>query len=365
MTKELKLMKWTVKLPSNMFTGFLMISHPPIEGACNFGWGKPVEERDDKLLDRICDYFADRMKDEKLDPGSVTWGAVIPTHNEFVDMLRDRDYDRLHGYLSHMFAKPICHGNAQGHEYYERLVRNLDDIQGNTGFAIYDKFISLFEATGIISTFSPEEYQKSNEFLRFYAVSPDKYIDLLEELMECNLEAPKYQGNHFGIQTDEHGLYSDRDIMCLGVAIRIAESYWNRKDIKIADIGGGAGHLAYYLHKLGFTDITMVDLPTVSTSAKYFLETNLGENDIKLISPDQFTGEYDLVVNFDGLTTYGINAATDYMQKIEKGTKHFLSINREFDEYRVSDICPMKRVSRNPFWYRRGYVEEDYVPENK
>ena len=358
-------MKWTVKLPSNMFTGFLMINHPPVEGACQFGWGKPVEERDDELLKRVCDYFEERMEKEKLYPNSVIWGSIVSTQNEFVDLLKERDYEKLHEYLSHMFAKSVCHGNAQGHEYYDRLLRNVDDIQSNTGFAIYDKFISLFEATGIISAFSPEEYQKSNEFLRFYAVSPDKYVDLLEELMGHNLEAPKYQGNHFGIQTEQHGLYSDRDIMCLGVAIRIAESYWNRKNIRIADIGGGAGHLAYYLHKLGFTDITMIDLPTVSTSAMYFLETNLGKNDIKLISPEEFDGDYDLVVNFDGLTTYGLDSAKTYMNKITKNTKHFLSINREIDEFRVSDICEMKRVSRNPFWYRRGYVEEDYIPESK
>ena len=342
-----------------------MISHPPIEGACKYGWGKAVDKKDDKLLAEICDYFEKRMEKEKLNPGSIVWGSIVPTHQEFVEMIQERDYEKMHQYLSTMFSKPVAHGNAQGHEYYDRLIRNIDDIQNNTGFAIYDKFITLFEATGIISTFSPEEYQKSNEFLRFYAVSPDKYVDLLEELMEANLEAPKYQGNHFGIQTDEHGLYSDRDIMCLGVAIRIAETYHSRKNIRIADIGGGAGHLAYYLHKLGFTDITMIDLPTVSASAKYFLETNLGKNDIKLIAPDEFDGDYDLVVNFDGLTTYGIDSAKEYMDKIATKSKHFLSINREIDEFRVSDICPMKRVSRSPFWYRRGYVEEDYVPESK
>ncbi|NDB58626.1 class I SAM-dependent methyltransferase [bacterium] len=362
MQKQLKFMNWTVKLPSNMFTGFLMINHPPVEGACEFGWGD-TPERNDELLSRVCDYFDTRLEKENIVPNSVAWGSIIPTHMEFVDYLKDRNYEKLHDYLSNMFTKPLCHGTAQGHEYYERLIENKDEIMQNTGFAIYDKFITLMEATGVIPVFSPEQYQKSNDYLRFYAVSPDKYIDLLEEHLGYDLIAPKYQGNHFGIQTEEHGLYSDRDIMCLGVAIRIAESYWNRRNIRIADIGGGVGHLEYYLHKLGFTDITMIDIPTVSTSAKYFLETNLGENDIKLISPEEFTGEYDLVVNFDGLPTYGEDAAKEYIEKISKNTKHFLSINREVDDFRISDICNMTRVSRNQFWYRKGYVEEDYVPE--
>lgn len=359
---ELKLMSWPVRLPSNMFTGFLMINNPPVSGACEFGWGE-VPEKNDEILEGVCDYFESRK--ENVVPDSVAWGSIVPTHMELVDCLKDRDLDKLHEYLSEMFVKPICHGTSQGHEFYDRLIQNKDEIKENTGFGIYDKFLSLMQATSLIPVFSPEQYQASNDFLRFYTVNPDKYMDLLEELTGYELQAPKYQGKHFGIKTENHGLYSDRDIMCLGVAVRIAESYWNKRHIRIADIGGGVGHLEYYLHKLGFTDVTMVDLPTVSTSAKYFLDTNLEDHNIKLISPEEFTGEYDLVVNFDGLPTYGEAAAKEYIEKISKNAKHFLSINREVDEFRISDNCPMTRVSRNLFWCRRGYVEEDYVPERK
>ena len=78
-----------------------------------------------------------------------------------------------------------------------------------------------------------------------------------------------------------------------------------------------------------------------------------------------FRSDFDLVINVDGLTQYSKEAAEGYTSKISAKTKHFLSINREFDEFRVSDICKMRRISRNQFWLRRGYVEEDYVPENK
>jgi hypothetical protein len=338
-----------------------MINHPPVEGACNYGWGVANEERNDDLLNRLCDYYAERETKDTVVAGSFEWDGIIASHNEFIELLKKRDLEKLHDYLRFMFSKPLCQGTAQGQFFYDKLIRDIDEIQKNTGFAIYDKFLSLMEANGIIPTFSPEEYQRKNDFLKFYTIDPDNYIDMLERSFECDLSAPKYQGNHFGIRTERHGVYSDRDIMALSVAIKVKETYWNRKDIRIADLGGGVGHLVYWLRKLGFENITYVDLPTTTISAMYFLETN-GIDNVTFVSPDEFDGDYDLVLNVDGLTQYSRPAAEAYVAKIESKAKHFMSINREFDEFRVSDICNMRRISRNQYWLRRGYVEEDYVP---
>ena len=133
--------------------------------------------------------------------------------------------------------------------------------------------------------------------------------------------------------------------MALGVAIHIKQSYWDRKNISICDIGGGVGYLAYWLNKLGFENVTYIDLPTITVSAMYFLHTNGIEN-VTFLNPDQFDGDYDVVINFDGITTYGEKTAKEYLNKIAENGKHFLSINREFDEYRVSDICEMRRISQ-------------------
>lgn len=364
MTKELRLMTWPVRLPSSYFTGFLMINHPPVEGACEYGWGKAPDSTDEDLINSICDHFEQRVKHDTLDAGSEEWNAIVPTHAEFVELLNNRDVDAIHDYLKFMWTRPLCHGTAQGDYFYNRLIKDQDDIQKNTGFAIYDKFLTLMEANAVIPAFSPEEYQVKSDFLKFYTIDPDNYLGLLERSFDCDLSAPKYQGNHFGIQTKRHGLYSDRDVMALGIAIRIKETYWNRPDITICDIGGGVGYLAYWLFKLGFKNVTYVDLPTVTASAMFFLNTN-GVHDVKFISPTEFNGKYDLVVNFDGITTYGEETAKQYIDKIKENAKHFMSINREIDDYRVCEICDMRRISRNPFWLRKGYIEEEYVPETK
>jgi 2-polyprenyl-3-methyl-5-hydroxy-6-metoxy-1,4-benzoquinol methylase len=139
------------------------------------------------------------------------------------------------------------------------------------------------------------------------------------------------------------------------------EAYWNNKDITICDIGSGLGYLPYYLSQLGYKNITHIDIPTITVAAKYFMHINMPELNLKYISPHQFDGKYDLVINFDGLTTFSKKDAEEYADKISKNASHFLSINREIDSFRVCDIMNMKRITRNPFWYRRGYIEEDYV----
>lgn len=354
-------MTWPVKLPSSYFTGFLMINHPPVEGGYQFDWGKPYDKRDDEFLLSLCDYFENRIKTESLETGSVVWGSIVPTHAEFIELLKNRDCEKLHEYLRFMFTKPLTYGLAQGDFFYNRLKQNVDDIQKNTAFAVYDKFLSLLEAVSIIPAFSPERYQQTNDWLKYFSVPTDNYFKELEDHIECKIHAPEYQGEHFCLKTDNYGMFSDRDIMALGIAIRILETYGNRKDISICDVGSGLGYLPFYLKQLGFNNITHIDIPTITVAAKYFMKTNMPDFDLKYITPSEFDGKYDLVINFDGLSTFNRKDAEEYANKISTNTKHFISINRETDDFRVCDIMNMNRITRNPFWYRRGYVEEDYV----
>lgn len=361
--KKLKLMSWPIRLPSTYFSGLLMINHPPVEGGCEFGWGKALDNQDDKLLSELCDYYEDLIKKDELETGSIIWDSIANKHAEFIELLKKRNYTELNDYLKYMFTHSLTFGIAQGDFYYKRLKEDRDDILKNTGFAIYDKFLTLLEAVGIIPAFSPEEYLSNNGFLKYYSVEPDNYLERLENHFDCKIVAPAYQGLHFGIQTKDHGLFSDRDIMSLGVAIRILEAYWNRKDITICEIGSGLGHLTYYLDIFGFKNFTHVEVPTVTIAAKYFAATNMPHVKINHISRKEFDGNYDLVINVDGITTYSKEVAEDYLDKTSNNAKHFYSVNREFDELRIFDICTMRRITRNPFWYRRGYIEEDYVKE--
>lgn len=357
---KLKLMQVPLSLPSNMFTSFLMINHPPVEGAYETGFGTPCPVFNPELMKEVADFYLDQNFEVK----SEIWGSIATKHKDFIDFINARNYPAMHEYLRYMFAEPLMHGVAQGDFFYARLKSNDDALVGATAFAIYDKFITLMEGVGLVPVFSPEDYQKDpKDFLKYYTIDPDKYMQLLESHYGIDLRAPTFQGNHFGIKTAGHGLYSDRDIMALGVAIRIAERYWDqRESMYICDIGGGVGHLSYYLTKFGFKNLTTIDVPTVSAAAKYFLNTNLPGHTINIKCPDDFDGHFDLVINVDGLTGYGLEGAKHYTDIIMQKSRHFLSINKESDTIRVCDLMGnWRRATRNPFWLRRGYVEEDYV----
>jgi len=324
------------------------------------GWGIPTPTRDDDLLNRICDYFESRMKEESVYSDCRIWDNNVQRHKNIVSDLKERDLRELHNTFRNIFSSPLTHGTGAGDKYYNTLVKN-ELYRYGVVCLIFDKLLSIMESTGLQRTFNQEEYFYVPQYYDIHMnTHPDVFLKRLQERYG-DLTAPKYSGGQFGLVT-KYGLYSDRDFISLGLALMIDDKYKDR-NISICEIGGGIGHLAYYLHKLGFKNISIVDLPTISVSQMYFLETNLGKNDIKLLSPLHFDGKYDLVLNVDSLIEMNIETAKDYIKFIKANAGYFISVNSETDEpgfFKVSDICDMERVSRNLFWFRRGYVIEEY-----
>lgn len=343
---------------------YLSVFHPvSLQDAKKYaqGWGTPTPDRDDDLLNRICDYFQGRITEESVYSDSRIWDTNVGRQKQVVEDLRERNLEELHITLRNLFSSPLTHGTGAGDEYYQRIV---DNEQYKLGIIclIVDKLLSIMESTGLQRTFNQEEYFYVPQYYDVYMnTHPDVFLDKLHEHYKVDLSAPKYSGGQFGMIT-KYGLYSERDMISLGTALYIADKFKDR-NISICEIGGGSGHLAYYLHRLGFKNISIVDLPTISVSQMYFLESNLGKNDIKLLSPSQFDGKYDLVINVDSLIEMNIETAKDYINLIKENAGYFISINSETDEpgfFKVCDICDMEKVSRNLFWFRRGYVIEEY-----
>ena len=153
---------------------------------------------------------------------------------------------------------------------------------------------------------------------------------------------------------------------------------------KVLEIGGGLGRTAFYAHKLGITDYTIVDIPMTALAQGYFLGNALGENSImidgeklspqesasrvKLLSPHAFfssSEHYDLIINVDSLTEIGQETASAYWDAIEKRADLLLSINHETNPFSISQFIKgsknILKSSRNPYWMRRGYLEEVVV----
>jgi len=332
------------------------------------GWGQTIEVLDTSILNGLCDYFMTRMAKEHVKNGSaksLTWNSLINSHESFVNDILNRNIDSLHNTLKNLCNSPLTRGIFGGDILYDFYKTNEAERKLFV-FGVFDKLVSIAEATGLIVHFNPEDILFPNIMNK----KPEFFLDILAKNYQFDIRAPKYAGGNLGIQTD-YGLYSQRDMFALYLALTVSEKYKD-KNVNICEIGGGAGHLAYYLNRLGYRNLTIVDLPTISTVQKYFLDMNLYPNNgINLMSPEDFTGEYDLVINADSFIEMNINDATRYLNLINKNGKHLISLNQEtgphqFGEhgFRVCDIANMRRISRHISWIRRGWVYEEYISDN-
>ena len=92
--------------------------------------------------------------------------------------------------------------------------------------------------------------------------------------------------------------------------------------------------------------------------------SNIGRGKVNFLSPNEFDGKYDMVINVDSIPEMSESSARDYIEKISKNTRYFLSINQERRDFTVQNLCKeqnMLQLSRNLFWFRKGYVIEEYM----
>ena len=147
---------------------------------------------------------------------------------------------------------------------------------------------------------------------------------------------------------------------------------------RVLEIGGGTGRTAYYAHRLGLVDYTIVDLPLANVAQALFLGRTLGPDAISLPGEDAQPGririvtpawllgnqlDFDVVINVDSLTEMSEPEVVSYAELIAKRSRAFLSINHERNPIRVRDLALLGRfaVQRSPYWMRKGYVEEFFL----
>jgi hypothetical protein len=148
---------------------------------------------------------------------------------------------------------------------------------------------------------------------------------------------------------------------------------------------------------MGFKNITIIDLPTVNIAQAYFLRKNLpdvamvlsGEEEdpftnrvaIKVLSTRFFKaapkGYFSIVINVDSFPEIADMYVQDYLRDMRLNTRLFLSINQETMAPRSADsvqarvmdqiekVGGFRRLSRNRFWMRNGYVEELYATNSE
>jgi hypothetical protein len=148
----------------------------------------------------------------------------------------------------------------------------------------------------------------------------------------------------------------------------------------ILEIGSGVGRNAYYLKKMGIKTITLVDIPIPRLVSSYWLGNVMGADSICLsdetprehstvftlpthrYQPCPTRPKYDLIVQCDGLTEYGLSNAQKYMDQFPDMGDLFFSINHDDNPYTVRELYKnnprIQLPQRFPSWYRPGYIEE-------
>jgi hypothetical protein len=241
----------------------------------------------------------------------------------------------------------------------------------NRGLSVYLDLLFLSEAIGARRLWNPEaanrDYVESLPDVEALLVS-------IEEHIGFRVTFPNPFVGERGLPTSR-GIASVRAVQSLYQAW-LAASLVRGIDSRVLEIGAGAGRTAFYANQLGLTDYTIIDLPMTNVAQANFLGRALGQDAVTLFREEEnrhririlpstafFSSDdkYDLVVNVDSLTEMSLDTARSYCEEIKKRAQTFLSINHEYNAFTVRNICSatgFPKGSRQPYWMRRGYVEE-------
>ena len=324
-----------------------------------------------ELVERLLASYRRTFKKEHY--GSM-WGTIfeqnhLPLHQVFMTgtaaeaerILRDPASTELH----HGFDTTVA-------DFTKRLMASEATARG-LAKTCKMKLLTLGDALGVTGLDNPEAYCARPEPAP--APATDELLDRVERALGFTIDFPNPFPNEFGLATNR-GIAGYRAINALYQAHRIKMLVARIRNPRILEIGGGTGRTAYYAHKLGLRNYSIVDLPFTAISQGYFLGRTLGRGSIaadgdpatasviKLYAPETFFAHkerYDLIVNVDSLTEMGWETASAYSKAIRSRAARFLSINHESNEFTVRQLPGLVPQTRYPYWMRRGYVEELYL----
>lgn len=230
----------------------------------------------------------------------------------------------------------------------------------------YDVLYRLAQAWGCLPMSNPE-----SNFPNEYPPVED-ILELLDKACGVKIQIPNNYPHIIGLKTSR-GIFDYRAINGLYCAKKIKDSGAS----SVLELGAGLGWSTYYANTLGIKDYTIVDIPMTCIASAHFLSASLdadticfaGESaspmtQVSILPPEEFPAnkKFDVVLNIDSLTEMGEEVARNYCKQIKNICRRFISINHEYHTYTVAQLLAgdkrIKNYTRNPYWLRRGYVEE-------
>ena len=333
-----------------------------------------ISEKKTKLnKNKISQIYNLLGKQDKVNKDSM-WFAILNNHHK----------NFLH-FAKHS-KKNLEYALDNPHEYniFYGFDDNCKTIHDNSSFnfnfrysqPIIDKLLSLCEFLGILRIDYPENLKK-----KYKNLDIEKLITKIEKKINLKLKFNNPFPGEKGIKTSK-GILQIREVQAIYQAFKIHKILkLNKfKDKNVLEFGGGMGRTAYYCYKFGIKNYTLVDLLIPRICQANYLSRLIEEkkivlnpkkidfkkNNIKIISPDFLFSKnfkFDLVFNSDSFTEIDLINQKKYEKYLLKNSKIFFSINHENNDHIVRDFfkdIDSDNYSRNLYWLRRGYVEEQF-----
>jgi len=260
-----------------------------------------------------------------------------------------------------------------------------DEDRAAIAFQYFDNLLCLAEALGVLPFEAPEQ-RKAGNWGKNVQLDPNLVAEALSDHLRIDIIPPQDIIPVVGLKLED-GILHYRHINALYMAARIRDL--TRPLDPICEYGGGLGLVAFYLHRMGWRDATLFDLPITNVMSGFFLIGALGDEAVCLEGETPRRGaikiraywncldtprrHFRLSANQDSFPEISADIVKLYLKQIERHTsEYFLHINQEVQQS-ISDTIrllgvpgliaaetTMQRIYRGPYWLRRGYAEELY-----
>jgi len=300
-------------------------------------------------------------------------------HGPASKLLFDRDVYGLAEYLTNGLRTDLCYGLGAGPQVFAAFDSGGDAAWANI-LIVKDRLVSLAVAIGALPFENPEQGRYGeNIHMPFYEL-----VKLIEDRIGAEIYRPPVMGM-YGISKEPDKIFDARIPEDVYAALKLKEI---SRSGNVAELGGGFGGAAFQLVRHGLRP-TIFDLPIIGVVQGFFLMKIFGGDNVKIYSeniPDRAINimpwwtffdasrDFDVVFNRDSIAEFPMAAAIRYLIEIKSREIPYLSINQEVqNEAGQPDVLQLNvgalaaktgfnRRYRYPYWIRRGYVEELFIP---
>jgi hypothetical protein len=326
----------------------------------------------------------DRPRDEPSGPD--VWTDITATQSRLAAVLARGAPQELARYLCNVSRHDASTGITQGDAEFARITRDAS-YRRFVLLMAKDKLVSLAEAVGVHAVENPEQ----GAFGASLRADSGQLVERIGERLGIDITPPDVDGGLLKLDSGR-GLFGERDLNAIYTA-HLMHAIVGTAPARVCEIGGGSGRVAYWSHRLGLTDYTIVDLPHVNLVQGYYaLKSIPGEQVLlygerpsaegpsqllRIVPPhavDDLAGPpFDLVLNQDSFPEMNVAIVDGYLRWIRGASAGLLlSINHESKPaygQGLTHVSVPERIAqcggfvlqqRFPYWMRRGYVVETY-----